>query len=134
MAFGMVELTPYERVKVIGAGLPPTYIYRASSGETEEISMKGMPLGSPVDYPYEEQTTSMKSGDVLLMYTDGLPEQFNAQGDMLGYETIAELLKDYAHLPAEQIKDALIAQAELWSPVLDDDVTIVVAKRNHERS
>jgi hypothetical protein len=129
MAFGMVELTPYEQVSVIGAGLPPTYIYRAGSGQLEELSMKGMPLGSPVDYPYKQQTTSMKSGDVLLMYTDGLPELFNDQGEMLGYETIAELLKEFAHLPAEQIKDALIAQAENWTSTLDDDVTIVVAKR-----
>lgn len=63
------------------------------------------------------------------MYTDGLPELFNAEGQMLGYESIAELLKVHAHLPAEEIKTAILAHASSWSSVLDDDVTIVVAKR-----
>lgn len=129
MAFGMAELTPSKQVKLIGAGLPPALIYRSGTGEVDEIAMKGMPLGSPVDYPYEERATSMESGDVLLMYTDGLPEHFNAEGQMLGYETLAGLLKMHAHLSAEEIKAAILAHAYGWSPILDDDVTIVVAKR-----
>jgi hypothetical protein len=129
MAFGMAELTPTHGIKLIGAGLPPALVYRRKIDAVEEISMKGMPLGAPANYPYKEIATDLGDGDVLLMYTDGLPELFNDQGDMLGYESIAGLLKKHAHQSAEEIKDALLAYASQWSPVLDDDVTIVVAKR-----
>jgi len=129
MAFGMVELYDQNKAKLVGAGLPPALVYRAVSGEVDTIPMKGMPLGSPVDYPYQEYMTDLNRDDVLLVYTDGLPELFNSQGTMMGYDTMASLLREYATMKSAAIKDALMERARQWSPVFNDDVTLAVIKR-----
>ena len=61
------------------AGIPPLFIYRKNEDIIEELKIRGMPLGAVDSFPYETKSVELKSGDIVLVMTDGLPELFNKQ-------------------------------------------------------
>ena len=112
------------------AGMPHTLIFRSRTGNVEEIVLKGMPLGSFPNYPYQYRETYLESGDTVLFMSDGLPEMFNSDQEILGYETATALFKEAAGRAPKDIISHLTASAESWangSPA-NDDMTFVVLK------
>lgn len=117
------------QVRISCAGMPPLLVAHAHSGLVETISLNGMPLGG-VKFPYKEQLLEVGTGDTLLLMSDGFPEQFNPQGEILGYDTAIEEFKRISQLPAQAIIDALIAVKDSWAADTsqNDDITFVVIK------
>jgi serine phosphatase RsbU (regulator of sigma subunit) len=112
------------------AGMPPILLYRQATGAIEEVMIKAMPLGGITGYQYKQQDLSLSSGDVVVLMSDGLPERFNEQGEMLDYQKIHDTLLTAAQLPPEAIINRLIEVGDEWggSRMQDDDVTFVVVK------
>ncbi len=112
------------------AGMPPVLIFRAATGEVEEIQLTGVPLGSVTSYQYRQQTVGIAPGDVIVLMSDGLPERFNPVGEMLGYDQPRIALAESAQLSAQSIIERMLADADAWANgrPLDDDVTFVVVK------
>jgi serine phosphatase RsbU (regulator of sigma subunit) len=92
--------------------------------------VNGLILGVKPDVIYEEKETEMASGDLLILFTDGLTEAENRAGDFFGEERLEELLREYHMLPTAQIIDRIMEQARLFSGTRSfrDDVTIVLMK------
>jgi serine phosphatase RsbU (regulator of sigma subunit) len=61
-------------VRLASAGMPPLLVFRKEAGQTEEVLLPGMPLGTKHDAPWEEREIRLASGDALLAMTDGLAE------------------------------------------------------------
>lgn len=112
------------------AGMPPVLIYRAAIGEVEEVQLTGVPLGSVTSYQYRQQQLAIASGDVIVLMSDGLPERFNPDDEMLGYDQPRIALAESARLSAQSIIERMLADADDWANgrPLDDDVTFVVVK------
>ncbi|MGE0886406.1 MAG: SpoIIE family protein phosphatase [Blastocatellales bacterium] len=112
------------------AGMPPVLIYRAKSGEVEEVKLTGIPLGSVTSYRYRQQQFKLSTGDVVVLMSDGFPERFNAAGEMIGYEQAKRSLAESASESAQSIIERYIRDAEVWADGYpqDDDVTFVVVK------
>jgi sigma-B regulation protein RsbU (phosphoserine phosphatase) len=70
--------------KYISAGHNPTYLFRAKTGEIEELPSNNMIVGAFPFATYEPATLELSKGDVLLAYSDGLTEAENLQNEMLG--------------------------------------------------
>jgi hypothetical protein len=81
---------------IAGAGLPAGLLYRAKSGRLERIELKGFPLGSPANFPYRQLKLRLDAGDTLMFMTDGLPELFNKEREMYGFENVSTLFCRYA--------------------------------------
>lgn len=118
------------RMQISSAGMPPTLLYRNSIKKIEEFVIKGMPLGAFEDFPYELRETEIHSGDTLLLMSDGLPELFNKNKEMFGYERIAELYQRVAQKGPEEIIQELNNAGSDWTNDggIDDDMTFVVIK------
>ncbi|HMB93945.1 MAG TPA: SpoIIE family protein phosphatase [Rhodothermales bacterium] len=118
------------RLRFATAGMPPTLVYRAATGEVETIRLKGMPLGSFVGFPYKEEEVGLRAGDTVLFMSDGFPELFNEAGDMLGYNQAVEVFQEIAARPAVEIIEQLVELGQSWSDGRppDDDITFVVLK------
>jgi serine phosphatase RsbU (regulator of sigma subunit) len=112
------------------AGMPPMLIYRARNGEVEELTINGAPLGSLNGYPYRSLEVEVGADDVILMMSDGFPERFNRRGEMLGYETAKDLLRQCAAFSPQAIVEQYVRAGENWAEgrPQDDDVTFVVLK------
>ncbi len=116
------------------AGMPPVYVYRADTGSVEEIKIKGMPLGSFSDFPYEQRSVSLYSGDTILLLSDGFPEMFNGKKEMFDYARVRELFAATGDRHPEEIIRCLVKEGENWAngKPQDDDVTFVVIKLKNE--
>jgi serine phosphatase RsbU (regulator of sigma subunit) len=112
------------------AGMPPALIYRKEDMAVEEIVLKGMPLGAVNDFPYQLKETTINTGDTLLLQSDGLPELFNKQREMFGYERAVQEFSKVAHKSPEEIIEELKTAGSNWvdGGEPDDDVTFVVIK------
>jgi len=112
------------------AGMPHALLYRGENKKVEEIILKGMPLGAVRDFPYQIKTTELKSGDTLLLLSDGLPELFDSEKEMFGYDRVTTEYEKVASNNANEIIEHLKNVGTEWlkgnDP--DDDVTFVVIK------
>jgi len=112
------------------AGMPPILIYRAVTQTVEEIPLHGAPLGGLTNYAYRQAETFLSVGDVVLLLSDGLPERFNAEGEMFGYDRSKESLVANAHGAPQAVIDRLLQTGEDWAAgkAADDDMTFVALK------
>ncbi len=76
-------------------------------------------------------TVKIEPDDVVILMTDGLPEMFNAEGEMLGYDRVSSLILDVVHKSPKEIINHLHSAASDWlgGSSQDDDMTFFVFKR-----
>lgn len=117
------------KVQVARAGHPPPYLWRAGSGEVEQIEPRGLPLGVNEGMPYEFLEYYLEEGDKFLMITDGLTETSDMDGAMLGIEGVGEIFAKAAAAGksiAECIAEILNAQSSFsGGRLLKDDNTLI---------
>ena len=118
-------------VELSSAAMPPTYFFSSKSKEMEEVLVPNLPLGGIEGEKFDGVKKEFKSGDVMVMISDGLPELPNPSDDLLDYDKIEACIKDNAEKTAGEIKDALVYLSDDWaSGVMNpDDITIVVIKK-----
>jgi len=129
MCMTMIKLHG-NKLTLSSAAMPPTLIYRKNTKEVEEIEMKGMPLGAMRNFPYLLHQNRIKTGDTILLLTDGLPELINDKQEMYSYDKVISEFGNIAEKRPEEIVEHLKNSASDWisgnDP--DDDVTFVVIK------
>ncbi len=129
MCLAMLKISG-DKVRMSSAGMPPIFIYRKYDRTIEEHVIKGMPLGAINKFPYDLKETKLKTGDTLLLFSDGLPELHNSNEDMFGYKRVRNVFEDVAEKSPEEIIEHLKTQGSKWvdDKDPDDDVTFVVIK------
>jgi serine phosphatase RsbU (regulator of sigma subunit) len=112
------------------AGMPPVYIFRRENRIIEEHLMKGMPLGTMGDFPYELKEMDLFKGDTLLLMSDGYPELQSDTNEIFGYRRAKNSFEEVAEKEPEEIISYLKEEGSRWSndKEPDDDVTFVVIK------
>jgi serine phosphatase RsbU (regulator of sigma subunit) len=116
------------------AGHCPTLIYDNKEGKANFYESKGLGLGILRDDNFEnylEKTTiSYKSGDVILLYTDGITEAKNFKREEYGYDRLKEILEANRDLTLSELREMIIKNLYEFSGEqnLDDDYTIVLVK------
>jgi sigma-B regulation protein RsbU (phosphoserine phosphatase) len=122
-------LTPSSgHLEYVCAGHPFPLLRRAT-GEAEELGKGGLPLGIRDVVELARAEVTLGIGDLLLLYSDGLPESVNAAREAFGFERLRDLLRVVAEPQA--IHDRLLRalDAHLAGEPLTDDVSIVVVSR-----
>lgn len=125
--------TDTEGVKVLiaNAGMPSALVYRAANGGlVEEILMKSMPLGTMANFPYEERHITLSRGDALILMSDGFPERFDTEDEILGYDVAQAACASVGGMTAHEIIRHCVRKAEEWAKgaLLNDDMTFVVVR------
>ena len=118
------------KLYITSAGMPPIYYYNKSAEVIEEIVMKGMPLGAMENFPYKIHEKVVKSGDIILLLTDGIPEQMNEDEEMYDYHRVKDQFIKVAEKTPSQIIDHFIKSCDDWmgSANQADDITIMVIR------
>ncbi len=102
-----------------------SHVFRLKTG--------GIPLGIVDHFPYEEETIQFDEGDVLLVYSDGIPDAVNAKGQRFGMEKLETIAEDRAHLSAQEIADSVFAAVNEHvqdTPQFDDMTLLIVKARS----
>ncbi len=111
------------------AGHNPPLLLR-QNGAQEMLSEGGLLLGAFPGALYHEQRINLNSGDVLVLYTDGVSEAENTQGVQFGVERIAEISRKAADRGSQAVLDNLLkaVRKHVGKAGLQDDLTLMVIK------
>ncbi|NUN68158.1 MAG: serine/threonine-protein phosphatase [Bacteroidetes bacterium] len=115
-------------VRYVNAGHYPALIIR---GTGHEECPKGEPaLGLARSVPYTEQSIGLQPGDAFVLYSDGLTEAKNAQGDFFGKERLVSLLTASAG-NAEQTGNGVLREVERFCGMAaaTDDLSLIILRR-----
>jgi sigma-B regulation protein RsbU (phosphoserine phosphatase) len=120
-----------QRLTYVNAGHnPPLYLQADLNHEVRQLTSGGLVAGAFEHAVYEQETVQMKPDDLLFLYTDGLTEAMNVEGEEFGADRIMETLKSIASLSADQIRDVVARRVKEWCAGISlyDDLTFVVMK------
>ena len=109
------------------AGHPPLLRWR--EGRLERIESNGLLFGIAPDPDYPVCRLPILSGDRFLLYTDGVIEPENAQGDSFGDRKLEEVVRNNQSCPPAELLDQLISEVRIWQPASmaqQDDITLIV--------
>ena len=111
------------------AGHNPPLLLR-KSGKVEPLREGGLTLGILPDRDYEERPIYIDSGDILILYTDGITEAANAKDELFGTERLIALVKEHKDLPARQMRQRIMEAVLSYrsDDSLHDDLTLMLIK------
>jgi hypothetical protein len=122
-------LTPSSgHLEYVCAGHPFPLLRRAS-GEVEELGRGGLPLGIRETVELTRAEVTLGARDLLLLYSDGLPESVNGAGEAFGFEKLRELLRIEGEPRAIHDRVLRALDTHLAGEPLTDDVSIVVVAK-----
>lgn len=115
----------------VNAGHNPPLIYRAQTGKLEALGRTGIPLGLDGSAPYKANTVTLGPDDILLLYTDGLPDAINAAQEPFEMERVEQLM---LARHADSALDLLAAFEDSLTKFVGgtlpyDDITMLIVKR-----
>ena len=124
------------RLRYVNAGHTPPMLMRkavggGSSREVVRLQPGGPVLGMFKDERYTPAELSLDEGDLLLIYSDGLTEAMNSEGECFGEARLEEWTSRHAELSETEISAGLVGQVESFvgeGEAQQDDITLIVAK------
>ncbi len=118
------------RIVYASAGHSPSLLWQANTKQCIRLDPEGLIIGVKEEFPYEQESLTLETGDVLLMYTDGLIEAENDHNELFGEERLSILLQEQCHLPPQEMINHIVDQVRLFSgnSNFQDDVSLVVMK------
>jgi len=123
-------------VTYASAGHNPMILYRGASDATYFLKPKGIPVG--INVPDEElfrktisvEKLTLRQGDMLVIYTDGITEAMNPDRDQFGEGRLLSAIKRYGHMTSQEFADALNREIQEFTggAPQNDDITLVAIK------
>jgi len=108
------------------AGALPPMICRA--GEILKLRVEGVPLGLLDAREYEEASIQTETGDVIVLYSDGITDHLNAAGTEYGRGRLAHVVRSHWQAPAADIIAAIFRDLDQFSTTPFDDQTVLVLR------
>ncbi len=118
-----------------GGHNPP--LVRRADGTTEFLPQRHGPmLGVVPAKEYKNDTITLNPGDMLILYTDGVTESFNAAGKMFGNEGLVDTVKEHsAATPPEMLQHIQNAVFQFATGVEQaDDITLLLIEFAKEKT
>jgi serine phosphatase RsbU (regulator of sigma subunit) len=129
MAMLLVKINGNKAI-ISSAGMPPALIFRNETQSVEEIRLQALPLGGTSQFKYSKKETTFSPGDTLLLMSDGFPELFNKDKELLDYKKAKEIFCSVAQQGPGEVITHLCEEADNWrgNAKQEDDITFVVLK------
>jgi phosphoserine phosphatase RsbU/P len=125
--FGLFD----ERTRVLlyaNCGHQPPILLRRD-GTMERLSPTGPVVGLFEPWDAVTAETTIEVGDLLVVYSDGVTDAMNAEGEEFGEERLEALVRACAHLPIARLLETLLdAVREHDGEAQYDDVTLIVGR------
>ncbi len=116
------------RLRIANAGQSQPLLWKR--GRCEKLDLVGFPLGLFDEVSYDEWSTTLDPGDMLVFYSDGITDAANGRGDLYGTQRLADLITANASLSAGEFADRALADVKNFAEgtPAGDDITLVVLK------
>lgn len=118
------------RLSYANAGHPPGLLLR-QDGQVEELGGTGLPVGVLDDSDWQELETELRSGDRLILCSDGLIEAMDAEGVQFGMDRLGALLRQTRRDSLESALSRLEESVRAHTRgKLNDDLAILMMERS----
>jgi serine phosphatase RsbU (regulator of sigma subunit)/ketosteroid isomerase-like protein len=122
-------------LRYANAGHDLPYLNRSGDDDAEELRATGMPLGLMPEMSYEEGEVSLREGNCVLFYTDGLVEAHDPKGEMFGFPRLHALVGEHGEeraLGNFLLEELYTFVGEGWEQ--EDDITLLTLRRSAART
>jgi serine phosphatase RsbU (regulator of sigma subunit) len=119
---------------LINGGIPYPLLLKRSEQTVELIPTSGLVLGVVDSELYrqgEQKDLDLEEGDSLLLFTDGLSEVENGDGDQFGFNSMRQFIVRQNHKSMQELVASLVTEAERFGMEdhQSDDITILSIER-----
>ena len=120
----------HHRFRYANAGHNRPYL-RAADGTVRRLDRGGLALGFLPDHTYQEASLTLAPGDLLLLYSDGIPEAMNLAREQYGEERLVALLKSHSAGSVEALINHIVktVQHHAGTAPPSDDMTLLAVRR-----
>jgi len=117
-------------VTIANAGHCFPIIYRSRSRSVETLQVKGMALNFGENMLCEERVVTLGEGDCIVLYSDGIYEAPNTEGEFFGIERFESVVARFGHGSAADLKDKILWEVQEFCRGVpqSDDITIVIIR------
>ncbi len=102
--------------------------------KVELPTVKGIMLGGLPNQVYKEESITLFEGDLIFLYTDGIVEAINADGEMYKKDRLEKLLKSVVLKEVKEIETSVLNNINNFTQGMPqkDDITMVILKVGKE--
>lgn len=108
------------------AGGSPPMVCRGR--EILKIEVEGVPLGLLPDREYDEVVFEARTGDVVVLFSDGVSDHLDPAGNEYGRGRLAQVMRRSGDLPPRRIVEEIFADLEKFNVERFDDQTLIVMR------
>jgi phosphoserine phosphatase RsbU/P len=114
-------------IKYVNAGHNPPFLL--SGANKQDLEEGGIPLGVLPVYEYKMGEASMRPGDLLVLYSDGITEAGVSAGEEFGVKRLEALAISMNGRPLAEIQARVLEEVRIWTGALpEDDVTLMLVR------
>jgi len=123
-------LGPQGMGQFISAGHTPAYLFRSATGTIEVLVSNATVLGLFDDACYESSAFRLDQRDILVVYSDGVTDAENPQGEMFGEERLLRIIRQEAPSGGQAIEQRFLTSIEEFTHGMPqtDDITFMVVE------
>ena len=122
---------PSGTINYVRAGQDKPLVYRAGGGPPERLEAEGRFLGMLEGLVLEERNVTLAPGDLLVAYSDGIPDAIDSNVDDYGLERLIALIDRNRQQPVGVVCQAIFDDVFAFrgSAAAFDDITVLVTRR-----
>jgi len=115
----------------ISAGHSPAYLFRSATGRIEDLTASGAILGFFHTVSYDHGALQLSTGDVLVIYSDGLTDATNGADEMFGEERLLEIIRQQAPAGGAMLQETILKAITEFTEGMPqtDDITFLVVEK-----
>jgi len=108
------------------------FVYRARTKTVEIVETTGTWIGltNNIDGFIQDEDLPFEKGDALLLYTDGVVEAMNVEGDLFGEDRLMQLFFLNVKRKSSRIIETIIDNVDDFQEIQMDDMTLLVIKKD----
>jgi len=114
----------------VNAGHNPPIVVHAGDLSMEELASTGIALGAVEDVVFSQKAITIATGDVVVLYTDGVTEAINAAQEMFGEDRLRTIVMENAAKPAADMLAAVLDAITAFAgdQPQADDITLMIIR------
>jgi|GEM_PF-6426518 len=119
------------QINFVNCGHTEILYYDSKNRSITEYSSQNLPVGLFEDSPYISNQIMINSGDILITFSDGVPDAVNQNGESYGLENFKKIIIDQANQSIDTIKDELLKDIDQFcskAPQFDDLTILAIRK------
>jgi len=127
---GIIDLET-GRMQYVNCGHPPAFVVRKENGEIEKLTRTGLALGMMNTIQFTQGSSTLKAGDSLIVYIDGITEAMNEKEEFFDEERLVKIVNIVSKLEAASMMEEIMKSVDKFAGTHEqaDDISVIIVQR-----